>query len=82
MVRWIKKRIILKTLQNAGKPLSINELSKKIDVPVQQLRIALYRLQDEGEIESHLEKDRLRWAMKTRSSSEKKYEKEIKRYTP
>lgn len=82
MVRWIKKRVILKTLQNAEKPLSISELSEKIDVPVQQLRIDLYRLQDEGKIESHLEKDRLRWAMKTRSSSEKKYEKEIKRYTP
>lgn len=81
-MREIKKRAILEALRNAERPLSVDELSEKVDVPVPRLRMDLYRLQGEGEIESRQEENQLRWTIKVSSAIEKRYEKKSRKYTP
>lgn len=75
----MKKRQILDTLKNADKPLTVGKLSEKTDVPVPTLRLDLYRLQEEGEIESIEEEGELRWKTKVGKPLEEKYEKMSKR---
>ncbi len=48
----MRRRKILETLKNADKPLVIGELSEKTDISIPSLRMDLYRLQEEGEVES------------------------------
>ncbi len=48
----MKRNEIINALKEAGKPISIKELSKKTEIPISSLRVDLYRLQEESEIES------------------------------
>lgn len=78
----MKKKKILDNLKKADKPLTIEELSKKTDISVPSLRIDLYRLQEEGEIESRDKGGKLRWKVKVSKPEEDKYEKISKRHVP
>ncbi|KXA91614.1 hypothetical protein AKJ57_00580 [candidate division MSBL1 archaeon SCGC-AAA259A05] len=71
----MKKRQILNALKNADKPLTIKELSEETDISISSLRMDLYRLQEEGEVESREEQGDLRWKIKVSTSIEEKYEK-------
>ncbi|MBS3815138.1 MAG: hypothetical protein KGY45_01095 [Hadesarchaea archaeon] len=77
----MKKTQILKTLKEVGKPLTIEELSNKTDIPVPRLRMDLYRLQSEGKIESREKKEKIQWTIKVSKSIEEKYEKMSKKPT-
>lgn len=77
----MKKRQILNALKNADKPLTINELSEETDIPIASLRMDLYRLQEEGEVESREEAGDLLWKVKVSTPIEEKYEKMSKKHT-
>lgn len=77
----MKKTKILETLKKAGKPLTIEKLSEKVDVPVPRLRMDLFRLQGEGEVESRQKGEELRWTIKVAKPIEKRYEKMRKKPT-
>lgn len=77
----MKRNKILGALKNADRPLTIQELSKKVDIPVSSLRVDLYRLQEEGEIESRDEEDELKWKVKVSKPIEEKYEKMSEGYS-
>lgn len=78
----MKRKKILDTLKNAEKSLSVEELSNKTDISVPSLRIDLYRLQEEGEIESREREGELRWKIKVSEPIEEKYEKMSERHAP
>lgn len=71
----MKKTEIIGTLEDVGKSMTIEELSEKTDIPISSLRVDLYRLQEEGEIESEEEKGELKWKIKVRQPVEEKYDK-------
>lgn len=77
----MKRNKILGALKNADRPLTIQELSKKIDIPVSSLRIDLYRLQEEGEIENRDEGGELKWKVKVSKPIEEKYKKMSEGYS-
>lgn len=76
----MRKNKILGALKEKGKPISIEGLSEKIDIPVASLRVDLYRLQEEGEIESVEESGELMWKIKVSEPLEEKYEKMSKKH--
>ena len=71
----MKKNQILNVLKNAGKPIPIEKLSEETGVDMANLRVDLYRLQEEGEVESQEEKGKLKWKLKVSNPVEEKYEK-------
>lgn len=71
----MKKKKILNTLEEAPKPLPIKKLSEKTDISLSNLRVDLYRLQEEGEVENIEESGELRWKIKVSNPIEEKYEK-------
>lgn len=77
----MRKNKILGTLKDAAKPISINKLSDKTDIPVSSLRVDLYRLQEEGDVESVERKGELKWKIKVSEPIEEKYEKMSKKHT-
>lgn len=70
----MKRSKILEALKKADKPLHIKELSEKTDLPVTNLRVDLYRLQEEGEIETREKEGELLWKIKVSTPAEEKYE--------
>lgn len=78
----MKRSKILNALKEAGSPLTIDKLSKKTDESISRLRLDLYRLQEEGEVESLEEEGELRWKLKVSNPVEEKYEKMSKKQTP
>lgn len=75
------KNDIIEALSKAETSLTIKELSEKSDIPISKLRVNLYRLQEEGEVESKEEKGKLKWKTKTNKPIEDKYEKMSKKHT-
>ena len=71
----MKKNKILKTLKNADRPIPIEKLSEETGMNMASLRVDLYRLQEEGEVESREEKGKLHWKIKVSNPVEEKYEK-------
>lgn len=71
----MKRNKIINTLKEAGKPIPIEKLSQKTDIPISSLRVDLYRLQEEGEVESLEKKGDLKWKVKVAKPIEEKYEK-------
>lgn len=71
----MKKRKIKEALKEADKPMSVEELSNKTDTQVHNLRVDLFRLQEEGEVESIEEEGEIRWKLNVSSPAEKKYDK-------
>ncbi len=78
----MKRNEILTTLKKAGKPISIGKLSEKTDIPISSLRVDLYRLQEEGEVESREKEGELKWKIKVSKTVEEKYDKMSKKHTP
>ncbi len=78
----MKKNKILNTLRNTDKPLTVDELSEETDIPIPSLRIDLFRLKEEGDVESREEKGELRWKIKVSEPVEDKYEKMSKKHKP
>lgn len=66
---------IIEVLKKAEGGLTMKELSDKINEPVSGLRGNLFRLQEEGKVESLQKEDKLRWTIKSDKPSEKRYEK-------
>lgn len=62
-------------LKNADEPISVEELSEETGISVPNLRVDLYRLQEEGEVESREEGRKLKWKVKVSKPVEEKYEK-------
>ncbi len=71
----MKKNEILNSLKNADKPLPIEKLSEETGIEMANLRVDLYRLQEEGEVESREEEGKLLWKIKISEPLEEKYEK-------
>lgn len=76
----MRKNDILEELHKVETGLTIEELSEKLDIPISRLRVNLYRLQEEGEVESREEKEELKWETKTSEPIEDKYEKMSKKH--
>lgn len=70
----MKRNEIISVLKKAGKPISIEELSEETDIPVSSLRVDLYRLQEEGEVESREKQGELKWKIKVSKTVEEKYD--------
>lgn len=77
----MKKGEIMEALKTADKPLSVEELSEKTGISVPNLRVDLYRLQEEGTVESREEERELKWKVKVSEPVEEKYEKMSKKQT-
>ncbi|KXB00619.1 hypothetical protein AKJ48_00685 [candidate division MSBL1 archaeon SCGC-AAA261O19] len=77
----MKKTKIIEVLKKSGKPLTIEQLSEKTGVPVPRLRMDLFRLQGEGEVESRQKGDELLWTIKVAKPVEERYEKMRKKPT-
>lgn len=77
----MKIKEIIDTLKEAGAPLTTEELAKKTSLPMSRLRTNLYRLQEEGKIESKEEEGKLKWKTKTSNPAEEKYEKMTRKHT-
>ena len=75
----MKKNEILNALKNADRPLPIEKLSEETGIEMPSLRVDLYRLQEEGEIESRKEEGKLHWKIKVTNPDEEKYEKMSKK---
>lgn len=71
----MKRNKIINTLKEAGEPMHIEELSEETDIPISSLRVDLYRLQEEDEVESLEDKGDLKWKVKVAKPIEEKYEK-------
>lgn len=76
----MRKNKILGAIKEKGKPISIEELSEKTDIPVSSLRVDLYRLQEEGEVDSKEKSGELLWKIKVSEPLEEKYEKMSKKH--
>lgn len=77
----MKRRQIFEALKDAARPLTIEKLSEKTDIPVHSLRMDLFRLQEENEVESIEEGEELRWKIKVSNPVEEKYEKMTRKGT-
>ncbi len=77
----MKKGEIMEALKTADKPLSVEELSEETGISVPNLRVDLYRLQEEGTVESREEERELKWKVKVSEPVEEKYEKMSKKQT-
>ncbi len=71
----MKKSKIIEELRDAGRPLTIDNLSERTDIAIPNLRMDLYRLQEEGNVESIERDGKLRWKVKVSKEVEEKYEK-------
>jgi len=71
----------MEALKTADKPLSVEELSEETGISVPNLRVDLYRLQEEGTVESREEERELKWKVKVSEPVEEKYEKMSKKQT-
>jgi predicted transcriptional regulator len=78
----MRREKILQTLKTADKPLSIEEIAKRVGADVPRLRIDLFRLMGEGKVESRRVGGRLTWTLKVSKPIEERYEKIAKKYTP
>lgn len=76
----MKRTQILDVLKSEGEPISINKLSNEINEPISSLRIDLYRLQEEGEVEGVQKEGELKWKLKVSNPAEEKYEKMSKKF--
>lgn len=75
----MRRKQILEILKKADRPLSVDELSEKTKIPVPRLRIDLFRLMGEGQIESREKGNELRWTIKVAKPIEERYEKLAKK---
>ncbi len=66
---------ILSSLRNSGEPLSVEEISEESGLSSSEVRRHLYRLQEEGKVESKEEQGKLKWTIKSSDPVEEKYEK-------
>lgn len=71
----LKRKEILDTLENSEEPLKVGKLSERTGISKARLRVNLYRLQEEGAIESVQKEGEIRWGKKEKNPEEEKYEK-------
>ena len=76
----MKRKEILDVLKKAGEPVSIDKLSDETDESISSLRIDLFRMQEEDQIESVEENGELKWKLKVSEPLEEKYEKMSKKH--
>ena len=60
----MRKEAILKTLTEAGTPISTEELARRTGIDVVRLRVDLYRLTEEGKVEKRLRGNLPVWTIK------------------
>jgi DNA-binding transcriptional ArsR family regulator len=75
----MKKRKIIEELREAGKPLTIDNLSERTDIAIPSLRMDLFRLQEEGNVKSVERDGKLCWKVKVSREVEERYEKMSKK---
>ena len=73
---------ILKALEEAGTPITIEDLAKRINADVAPLRIDLFRLASEGKVERRRRGNQTLWEIKVASPIEQRYERLTKKYVP
>lgn len=76
----MEREKILNILKNAPEPLTAEEISEITGIDPIRLRIDLFRLREEGKIDSKRKGGKVRWSIKSHSPIEKRYEKLIKKY--
>ena len=63
---------ILQALREARVPLPIEELAERVGVDVTRLRVTLFRLLGEGEVESRQRGTKLVWTIKVKAPEQKR----------
>jgi len=76
----MKRKEILDVLKKSGEPVSIETLSDETEEPISSLRIDLFRMQEEDQIESVEKNGELKWKLKVSKPAEEKYEKMSKKH--
>lgn len=71
----MRRETILKVLQEAGTPITLDELSQRTGIDIIQLRVDLFRLAQEGKVERRQKGNTLTWTLKVSSAAEQRYEK-------
>jgi len=79
---WLRREAILKALQDAGTPMTVDELSQKTGIDIVRLRVDLFRLVEEGRVERRQRGNMPTWTVKVGSAAEQRYEKWSRKYTP
>jgi len=78
----LRRKAILKTLKDAGVPITIDELSQRTGIDVVHLRVDLFRLAEEGKVERRQRDNKPVWTIKVSTVLERRYEKLSKKYVP
>ncbi len=78
----MRRKAILKTLKDAGGPITIDELSQRTGIDVVHLRVDLFRLAEEGKVERRQRDNKPVWTIKVSTVLERRYEKLSKKYVP
>jgi len=78
----LRRKAILKTLKDAGGPITIDELSQRTGIDVVHLRVDLFRLAEEGKVERRQRDNKPVWTIKVSTVLERHYEKLSKKYVP
>lgn len=78
----MRRKAILKTLKDAGVPITIDELSQRTGIDVVHLRVNLFRLAEEGKVERRQRDNKPVWTIKVSTVLERRYEKLSKKYVP
>lgn len=77
----MQKDKILKILRESEDPMTLEEVSQESDISTGNLRRNLYRLQEEGLVESVAGEEKVRWRLKEEKPVEERYEKTTRKYT-
>lgn len=71
----MRRDTILKVLQEAGTPITLDELSQRTGIDIVQLRVDLFRLAQEGKVERRQRGNVPTWTLKIGPATEQRYEK-------
>ena len=64
----------MKVLQEAGTPITLDELSQRTGIDIVPLRVDLFRLTQDGKVERRQRGNVLTWTLKIGPATEQRYE--------
>lgn len=66
----MRRETILKVLKEAGIPITLDELSRRTEIDIVQLRVDLFRLSEEGKVERRQRGNVPTWTLKVSSATD------------
>ncbi len=60
----MRKDAIMGALRDSGIPVTVDQLSEKVGIPVPKLRLDLYLLEKEGDVEKREEGKEIKWTVR------------------